>query len=183
MNTDRTPGEGRYSRVEREQRWLLPLVPDVALLRAEITDHYFVNTSLRLRSVTSRDSTTLKLTQKIRVDELDPEVVKITNLYLSPHEYEMLLKLPASTIQKNRYDLQEGRVIFAVDEFLGRLRGLVMAEIELLENDERVSGPRSALVEVTNDQRFSGGSLANVTKVELTNMLAPHWNGTSHDEP
>ena len=47
----RRPGKGRYSKLEREQRWVARGVPDEAELTAEILDRYIVGTTLRLRRV------------------------------------------------------------------------------------------------------------------------------------
>ena len=38
--SERSPGEGRYARLEREQRWLLAAVPEQAHPRSEILDRY-----------------------------------------------------------------------------------------------------------------------------------------------
>src|ERR1039458_4844580 len=100
MTVDRAPGEGKYAQIEREQRWLLPSVPEKAIFRAEIADLYLTGTSLRLRKVTAGATTTLKLTQKVRVDDDRPEFIKITNLYLTSLEFEMLSRLLASAILK-----------------------------------------------------------------------------------
>jgi len=172
MTLDRTPGEGKYARIEREQRWLLPSVPEKALFRAEIVDYYFESTSLRLRKVTTESATTLKLTQKVRVDEGNPHFIKITNLYLTPAEFEMLTKLPTLTLLKHRFDYGEGQSTFAVDTFGGRHRGLVLAEIEIGPDEQRVLGPSSALVEVSDDNRFSGGYLAAASDDELAELLS-----------
>src|SRR5487761_2536808 len=109
MSLGQSPGEGKYARIEREQRWVLPCVPEGALLRAEIVDRYFIGTSLRLRSVTSETTRTLKLTQKVPVHEAGPEFVKSTNIYLTPDEYEMFAALPAAVILKDRWDLREAQ--------------------------------------------------------------------------
>jgi CYTH domain-containing protein len=172
MTPERSPGEGKYAKMEREQRWLLPSVPETAVFRAEIADYYFVSTSLRLRKVTAGSATTLKLTQKVRVDEGKPEFIKITNLYLTSPEFEMLSRLPTLTLLKHRYDFGEGQSTFAVDSFGGRHRGLDLAEIEINADEQRVLGPSSALTEVTDDNRFSGGYLAGASDNELTELLA-----------
>ncbi|HUZ40398.1 MAG TPA: hypothetical protein VMU68_03275 [Acidimicrobiales bacterium] len=172
MTLDRTPGEGKYAQTEREQRWLLPSVPEKAVFRAEIADYYFVNTSLRLRKVTTGSATTLKHTQKVRVDEGNPDFIKVTNLYLTPPEFEMLSKLPTLTLLKHRLDYDEGQSTFAVDSFGGRHRGLILAEIEIGTEEQRVLGPSSALAEVTDDNRFSGGHLAAASDDELAELLS-----------
>ena len=171
MTPNRTPGEGKYAQIEREQRWLLPSVPEKAVFRAKIADYYFVSTSLRLRKISAGSTTTLKFTQKVRFDESNPEFIKITNLYLTPFEFETLSRLPTLTILKHRFDYGEGPSTFAVDSFGGRHRGLVLAEIEIGIDEPGVLGPTSALAEVTDDNRFSGGYLAAASDDELATLL------------
>ena len=176
MNQDRTPGEGKYAQIEREQRWLLPSVPEEAVFRAEITDRYFEGTTLRLRKVTSGTKTTLKLTQKVRIDEDQPEVIKITNLYLTSPEFALLSRLPTLTILKHRFSYEERQSMFAVDSSDGRHRGLVLAEIEIGRYDQRGLGPSSALAEVTDDNRYSGGFLAAASDDQLAKILSQLTN-------
>ncbi len=76
---DRTPGEGKYAQVEREQRWLVLAVPGDAERVASIHDRYIHGTSLRLRQTETGNGTTYKFCQKIRRDPTDPMTVKITH--------------------------------------------------------------------------------------------------------
>ncbi|HEY5110834.1 MAG TPA: hypothetical protein VII67_00730 [Acidimicrobiales bacterium] len=170
--TSRSPGEGRYAKVEREQRWFLNAVPRGANDAREITDHYVTGTSLRLRKIASEDEVIYKLAQKIRPDVENPALLKITNIYLSSDDYDRLLVLDGSTISKRRHRLvHEGRS-FAIDEFKGRHTGLLLAEVEIGEADPRVPTPSFAASEVTSDNRYSGGWLAGATDGQLRDLLA-----------
>jgi len=60
----------------------------------EIVDHYWIGTTLRLRMIQSRDEVVYKLSQKIRLNGEDPELVKITNLYLGESEFRALSVTP-----------------------------------------------------------------------------------------
>ncbi len=99
----RVPGEGRYAHVEREQRWVARAVPPGALRPAAIIDRYISGTRLRLRRSESAGEVVFKLGQKIRSDPSDPEVLKLTNLYLSAEEYAVLAALPAGESRKTRW--------------------------------------------------------------------------------
>ena len=168
---DRRPGSGRYARLEREQRWVLDAVPTEARPRAEIVDRYLLGTRLRLRRMTSSDGLVLKLGQKVRVEATDPERVMVTSIYLSPEEFDVLATLPAAEIAKSRFVLPWGTGALAVDRFHGRLRGLVLAEIEHGPDDELLDPPPFARADVTHDDRYSGGELASATASEIAALL------------
>jgi CYTH domain-containing protein len=162
----RAPGEGRYAHIEREQRWRLPARPAGLVAPTEIVDRYLVGTRLRLRQMTSADGTIYKLGQKVRPDEASPAVVKLTNMYLSPAEYGVLAALPHHELRKTRWRLGPGsRVV--VDEFHGACEGLVLAEVELSADEPPPAGPVPDAVDVTLDDRFSGGSLARTGLVHI----------------
>jgi len=63
-------------------------------------------------------------------------------------------------IKKLRYQIKHGRFTWEIDEFIGRHRGLVVAEIELDYFDQEVELPSWVGREVTGDNRFSNRSLA-----------------------
>src|SRR5690242_16189772 len=86
-------GAGKYARVERERRYLLRELPDGLKLsdpHKQITDNYLTGTRLRLRKVRVPETNewTLKLTQKQTPAPPDFSRTLITNIYLSPYEYE-----------------------------------------------------------------------------------------------
>jgi CYTH domain-containing protein len=62
-------------------------------------------------------------------------------------------------IEKNRYELMHGGLLWQVDVFAGRLAGLVMAEVELTHEDQPVAIPDWAAREVSHDRRFRNSSL------------------------
>jgi CYTH domain-containing protein len=169
--TSRRPGEGRYAHVEREQRWLLPQLPPHLTNERVIVDHYWTGTTLRLRMIQDGNEILYKLCQKVRFDIAKPELVKITNFYLSESEFHVLSVTPASIVSKSRWNLSSNGVHYAVDEFKGRHLGLVLAEIELGDGDPRVSGPEGAVSEVTDDNEYSGGWLAIASNEELRRII------------
>ena len=76
-------------------------------------------------------ATTYKLGQKVRPEPDSPAIVKLTNIYLSAQEYEVLRALPGRELRKTRWrsGYAAGRLV--VDEFGDPLTGLVLAELEL----------------------------------------------------
>jgi CYTH domain-containing protein len=165
---------GKYALIERERRFLLRDLPP-PLTRAsehvQIWDNYITNTRLRLRRirVPRTKEQTWKLTQKYAPDPKDYSRTVITNLYLSPAEYEVLSVFQGNEIRKNRYPFEhEGRA-YSIDIFLGALWGLVLAETSF-ETDEEMLGllpPPFAAVEVTKDEMFTGARLVELTINDL----------------
>jgi len=168
----RTPGAGRYAHSEREQRWLLSALPDKCRDPVEIFDRYLTGTRLRLRRMQSGDQVVWKLGQKVRDQDSAPEVVRLTNIYLSEREYSVFARLDASTLSKTRWKWDVGAHSFAVDVFHGELDGLILAEVELSLGDERLGKPPSAHLDVTDDDRYSGGVLAAL-EMQAARTLLP----------
>jgi CYTH domain-containing protein len=169
---DRTAGEGRYARVEREQRWVLRALPDERDRPVSIADLYLDGTRLRVRRMETETGVVYKLGQKVRPEPANPGVVKLTNMYLSAEEYSTLIQVGGAEILKTRWRWTPGPRTLAVDEFQGRLGGLIMAEVELHPDERRLDDPPLAAADVTDDDRFSGGVLAATTSAEIAGLLA-----------
>jgi CYTH domain-containing protein len=168
----RTPGQGRYAQMEREQRWILRELPGDLDHPVSIVDLYISDTRLRLRRMENNSVVVYKLGQKVRVAEGEPEMVKLTNLYLSEREYTTLAQLGGAEIRKTRWRWSQPERPVVVDEFGGRLAGLVLAELELGPDDPRMKSPPLAAADVTDEDRFSGGRLALTSAAELVSLLA-----------
>jgi CYTH domain-containing protein len=169
----RYPGEGRYAQLEREQRWLLKELPLEVTDERVIVDHYWTGTSLRLRMIQSGDEVIYKLCQKVRLVRGDPELVKITNIYLGSEEFHALSVTPSSIVAKSRWSSTFDGVRYAIDEFKGRHAGLVLAELELREDEPHTRGPEFALADVTNANEYSGGWLATASAADLVRIMPP----------
>jgi CYTH domain-containing protein len=159
--------------VEREQRWLLRGVPAGVDRPIEIEDRYLgPATRLRLRKMTTGSDVVYKLGQKVRPDERRPALVKLTNIYLSRDEYELVRSLPGHELRKTRWRYPAAPRHVVVDEFHGPLAGLVLAETELVPDDEPLAEvPGVATVDVTDDDRFSGGALARLPVDRVAGLL------------
>jgi adenylate cyclase len=73
---------------------------------------------------------------------------------------EMIATLCSAAITKWRYKQMHSGKLWEVDEFLDDNEGLLMAEIELQSEDERVDLPHWIEEEVTGDKRYSNSSLS-----------------------
>lgn len=76
-------------------------------------------------------------------------------------EAEALLKLAEpGVIDKIRYVVPIGRHLFEVDEFFGENQGLIVAEIELQNEDEPFDRPSWLGEEVTGDKKYYNSQLS-----------------------
>jgi CYTH domain-containing protein len=166
---------GKYALVERERRFLLagPPAPSTVSAVRTITDRYVVGTRLRVRRVDWADgSRELKFTQKVPIARPGAVQGLITNVYLSPAEYDLLASLPAAVLSKTRCSVPP----LGVDVFGGPLRGLVVGEAEFTTDEQARSfvPPSECVAEVTDDARFTGGRLVGTARDELLRWLAEY---------
>ncbi|MFL9845053.1 CYTH domain-containing protein [Flavobacterium rhizosphaerae] len=76
-------------------------------------------------------------------------------------EAEQLLMLcEPGAIDKIRYEIKAGKHVFEVDEFFGDNAGLVVAEIELNDENEPFEKPEWLGMEVTGDERYYNAYLS-----------------------
>jgi CYTH domain-containing protein len=168
--------DGKYARVERERRFLLAGPPPLSAVTASrrITDRYLAGTRLRLRRVDNCDNGAceFKFTQKVPAGR--PGFVQglITNTYLSTAEYDLLAALPAAALSKSRLSVPP----LSIDVFDPPLHGLVMADVEFGTDEEAqlFLPPPAAVAEVTDDPRFTGGSLVRARRRDLLAWLAEY---------
>lgn len=70
-------------------------------------------------------------------------------------EAKQLLKLcEKGVIEKTRYEVKSGKHIIEVDDFHGDNIGLIIAEVELEDENESIVKPHWLGKEVTNDERY-----------------------------
>lgn len=72
----------------------------------------------------------------------------------------LLLLCEKGVIEKTRFEIPVGNHVFEVDEFYGENQGLVIAEIELSDENEPFEKPSWLGKEVTNDERFYNAYLS-----------------------
>jgi len=89
---------------------------------------------------------------------------------ISRHEFEYEIPVPdgeeilklftANGTEKVRYCIPAGKFTWEVDEFSGNNQGLVVAEIELENEDDEFDKPDWLAAEVTDDDRYANSNLA-----------------------
>ncbi|WP_298303484.1 CYTH domain-containing protein [Flavobacterium sp.] len=76
-------------------------------------------------------------------------------------EAKSLLKLcERGVIEKTRYEVKSGKHIIEIDVFHGENDGLILAEIELENENEAILKPNWLGTEVTNDERYYNAYLS-----------------------
>jgi len=82
---------------------------------------------------------------------------------IAVEEAEQLIELcEPNLIEKIRYEIKVGNHIFEVDEFSAENEGLIIAEIELSEENESFEKPDWLGKEVTGDIRYYNSQLSRV---------------------
>ncbi len=72
----------------------------------------------------------------------------------------MLALCEGSIVEKNRRVIQYKGLIWEIDEFLGDNEGLVIAEIELETEQQKIDFPEWVGAEVTDDARYYNSNLS-----------------------
>ena len=73
---------------------------------------------------------------------------------------QLLLLCEPSLLEKNRYIIEHGNHTFEVDVFFGANNGLIIAEVELQDENESFSRPDWLGKEVTGDPKFYNVALS-----------------------
>lgn len=166
-------GQPKYSRVERERRFLVdrfPVGEHVARM-VHLADRYIDGTTLRLREWKEENGRTLfKLTQKIPNRGRAGQQGFITTMYLSKDEFDLFVQLPAAILNKTRYSVPP----FGIDVFENAHEGLILAETEFSSEAEAAALTIPSFVsnEVTEDDRFTGGRIARASREEVKAWLS-----------
>jgi CYTH domain-containing protein len=166
------PLQRKYSRIERERRFLLDQFPkNVNVVRIRrITDRYIDGTGLRLRQQSDDNGPTLlKLTQKVPSPASGAQQGFITTIYLTNHEFRILAQLSAKQLCKTRYSVPP----FGIDVFEDTLEGLVLAEAEFESalDADALTLPSFIVSEVSADSRFTGGELVRASRQQIQAWL------------
>ncbi len=150
---------------------MLHRLPDDLVDPVEIVDTYVARSTLRLRRMRTASAAVYKLGQKVRQNPERPSPVHITNIYLTEGEFVLLGQLEGAMVSKTRWRWHVGDRVLSVDQFSGHLAGLVLAEVELGPEESAPPPPLLARADVTEDDRFSGGRLANLGPAGARDLL------------
>jgi adenylate cyclase len=109
--------------------------------------------TVRVRTVNNKGYLTIK---GIAVGASRPEFE-----YEIPYQdaLELLDICEKPLIEKNRYRIEEGGLVWEIDEFFGENQGLIIAELELESEDQEFEKPDWVGEEVTGDPRYYNANL------------------------
>ena len=104
--------------------------------------------TVRVRTVNEKGYLTIK---GIAVGASRPEFE-----YEIPYQdaLELLDICEKPLIEKNRYRIEEGGLVWEIDEFFGENQGLIIAELELQSEDQEFEKPDWVGEDVTGDPRY-----------------------------
>ena len=166
----------KYTRPEYERKFVVRSSAwkhQVQPYHKQFEDLYLAAGRMRLRAMTDSDtrSQTFKLCKKFASNS--PYWQPIVNIYLSEAEYRQFSCLEGHRLSKTRYYHEYRGRTFSIDVFHGCLDPLVMCEVEAdtLSELMDIQFPTYAVIEVTEDPFFTGGSLCRTTDSELTRKL------------
>lgn len=77
---------------------------------------------------------------------------------------EMIYLFADKVIEKTRYEILVGQFIWEIDVFHGKLEGLILAEIELSNENEVFENPEWITTEVSTDPFYLNANLINLDK-------------------
>ena len=166
----------KYAHLENEFRWLIKGSVDFGEPEKfmEIQDRYIERTNLRLREIhEARMEPLSKLGQKIRVDGLTAKSIACTSLYIEKEEFEILSALPARVLRKSRTKYSSDKLVYSVDTFRDQLEPLVLVEVDIGDaSSVKPKIPFDQAIDVTEDNRFTGGQLAKMSSEQLHELLS-----------
>ncbi|MDF2799871.1 MAG: hypothetical protein K0R85_2615 [Devosia sp.] len=117
-------------------------------------------------------SSNAKATVRVRsLDDREAVITlkgKVAGLVRSEYEYpipiedarELLVMAQPQVLEKTRYHVPHDGLTWEVDVFEGRHQGLVLAEIELDSDDQKIALPGWVGKEVSDDERYYNATLA-----------------------
>lgn len=79
-------------------------------------------------------------------------------------------------IQKTRYCLAIGEIVWEIDEFAGENAGLIVAEVELQSEDQRIDKPDWLGAEVSSKARYYNASLVKYPYSQWSALHRSHSN-------
>ncbi len=160
---------------EIERTYLLKYIPPTvkSCKFADYRDLYIPFSALHPRLRLRKRGQDYELTKKVAIDELDRSVQKEMTITLDSAEYDELATTRGKEIVKRRFFLPVEGKIAEIDIFQGQLLGLVLADFEFVDNQERDNfvAPDFCLAEVTQETFIAGGMLAGKSFQDITPEL------------
>ncbi len=147
---------------EIERKFCVREMPDLAICKGvDISQGYLVvdteGTEVRLRRKGEQFYQTVKLGKGVKRTEVEVELHRA--------QFDLLWPLTAGRrVEKARYEVTEGVGTIELDVYRGRLKGLVVAEVEFesVPESARFVPPPWFGRDVTDDDRYKNATLAQM---------------------
>lgn len=160
----------KIGRSELKRKFLIdglppPLMPSSRHI--QISDNYLAGTHLRLRKI--REPYENTWTFIVQKRQFSASSVIVAEIYLDDREYGHFQQFEGREIRKNRYFHEFDMAAFAIDVYLGPLKGLLIAQSEFDAPDkmDQFIPPPFCKVEITNDESYLGEQLVDRSFSEL----------------
>jgi CYTH domain-containing protein len=144
--------------IEIERKFLVNKIPENIVNTIDIKQYYI--------------SINPKMVQRLRFFNNDKAIIsfKERSSSIAKHEFEYEIPLLEARklisfintpfIVKKRHYIKFDSMKWEVDEFLGKNKGLIVAEIELIKIDQKIKTPEWVTNEISKDQKYSNFNLA-----------------------
>lgn len=133
-------------------KWLTKKSNEVFITQGYLTDS--INPAIRVRTVGNNGYLTIKgKVSGITRDEFEYEIP------FNDAEFILNNFCGSSIIEKFRSEITFNNFLWQVDRFIGLNEGLIVAEIELLNEEQTFDIPSWITKEVTDDERYYNSNL------------------------
>ena len=161
--------------IEREKTYLVKYLPVniEKFPHKEIIDIYIPKESEHAKLRIRKRGNSYVITKKSPVNENDPSIQIEQNIKITEEEFKAFLKISSNIIHKIRFEYPYKTYTAEIDVFLGKLKGLILADVEFRKTKElrTFKIPDFCLIEVTNEPYLAGGVLCHSTFSSINTRL------------
>ncbi len=161
--------------IEIEKTYLANKLPkDLKKFKSkEIIDIYLPKNSKHARLRVRKSGNLYTITKKYLINKKTASRQIEENIKIDKEEFKSLEAANGNKIKKNRYYYYYLGKCLEIDVFWGKLKGLVLIDVEFKSNREmnNFSMPDFCLADVTEEEVIAGGVLSQHSYVSLNNFL------------
>ncbi len=154
--------------MEIERKFLIDDFPNHLQPKKEIIiEQAYISTNpvIRIRRANDDYILTVKGKGLIKREEFE--------LFITSEQYENLKqKIEYNLIEKTRYIYKDNNITYEIDKFYGKLKGLMIAEVEFenMEESDDFIPPNWIKKELSMDRRFQNSNLCKLENLSQLNL-------------
>jgi CYTH domain-containing protein len=164
--------------IELERTFLLKYIPPnlKKSKSKELIDIYIPKSSKHPHLRIRKRGNKFEITKKVPIKEKDSSEQHEFTIVLDSEEFKSLTKVNGKKIRKIRYFYPVGGRICEIDAFQDDLKGLVVADFEFenVEQKNNFEPPDFCLADVTQDLTIAGGYLAGKKFSDIKDKLVKY---------